>query len=77
MTLPTARLYAGTETSVLAMCHNCSRTVELDLHSLVSQGFADVPLIHLKFKCKSCSCRKVSVLVKTEGKKAVYNYGSY
>jgi hypothetical protein len=77
MSLPTARSYAGTETSVLATCHNCDRTVTLDLYRLISEGFSDIPLIHLKLKCKDCSCRKVSILITTSGKKAIYNYGKY
>jgi hypothetical protein len=43
--------------TVSAYCRRCRKNAEVDLHRLVTKGFADRPLQELKLGCRKCRTR--------------------
>jgi hypothetical protein len=43
--------------TVSAYCRKCRKNAEVDLHRLVTKGFADRPLQELKLGCRACRSR--------------------
>jgi hypothetical protein len=43
--------------TVSAYCRRCRKNAEVDLHRLVSKGFADRPLQELRLGCRKCRSR--------------------
>jgi hypothetical protein len=43
--------------TVLAYCRKCRKNAQVDLHRLVTKGFADRPLKELKLGCRTCRTR--------------------
>ena len=58
--LPTPRTTAA---DLSVTCNACLHSANADLAQLVADGFGDVPLIELRFRCAKCGSRDVFSVV--------------
>ena len=53
--LPTVRDYLKSSVRLLIWCKACRHQIEIGFQTLIDRGKGDIPVVHLKFRCTSCS----------------------